>query len=123
MPERNLDFWIWLHAVLTGPEIRAAWWAGIGGAMRAIVMHREGAAVRLIDVLGTMFLAIGWGTALHSVVPAVQSGLEHWLGWALPASVDLFPASMIIVGLSAAAMTMFAIDFAVEFRRRVRGRA
>lgn len=122
MPEKQLDFWIWLWAMLTGPEMRAAWWAGIGGAMRAVAMHREGAIVRLVDVAATIFLAVGWGTALHSVVPAVRDGLERWFGWAFPSSVDFFPASMILVGLSGAAITMGLIDFVSELRAKFRSK-
>lgn len=121
MPERNIDFWIWVWSL--GPDIRAAIWAAMGGAMRAIVMHREGARIRLLDVATTIFMAVCWGTALHSTVPGVHSALERWVGWALPAGVDLFPASMIIVGLSATALTMGLIDFGMELMRRFGGRS
>ncbi len=123
MPDKQFDFWIWLWAILTGPDVRAAFWAGVGGMMRTYTMHRDGGRVSLVDFLGTMLMAIGWGTALAPVAGhGVALLFERAFGWVLPLGVDLMPAAIITIGLSAAALTMAVIDFATELRHRIRSR-
>ena len=109
--------------LVSAADLKAAGWAALGGAMRAYVMHKEGARVTVLDAAATIVMAVGWGTALAEPAgPMVAHLLEKSLGWALPTGIDLKPASLIIVGLSATAITMGLVDFCVEMRRRIRGR-
>ncbi len=122
MPDRAPDLWPWLIGV-SADDLKAALWAALGGAMRAYVMHKEGARVTFLDAAATIVMAVGWGTALADPAgPMVADLLDRSIGWAFPATIDLRPASLIIVGLSATAITMGLVDFGVEMRRRIRGR-
>lgn len=44
MPDKNVDIWLWLYGLLTSQKMTLAFWAGVGGGVRIIVMHRQGAS-------------------------------------------------------------------------------
>ena len=118
MPEKQFDFWIWLWSVLTGPDMRAALWAGAAGLMRALALR-----VPPWEAVICVVMAVFWGTVLYPFAsPLFDVVASPILGRGLNfPRADIDRAVVVLVGLSGVGITGFVLDFFAAWRKRKTG--
>ena len=113
MPEKTLMQE--LRAFLTQPEFVAAWWAGIGGAMRALALKTS-----LRETAVCVFMGVVWGIVAHPLAGPIFDFLATpILGKLVGLPADAVARAVaVMVGMTGVAITGFIIDFFAAWRKQ-----